>query len=145
MFKEFKEFAMRGNVVDMAVGIVIGGAFGKIVSSFVNDVLMPPIGLLMGGVDFGSLFLNLSATPYATLAEATEAGAPTVNYGIFVNTVLDFVIVAFAIFMVVRAMNSLKRTEEPAPPATKDCPQCLSSVPIKATRCGHCTGELQAA
>ena len=145
MLKEFKEFAMRGNVVDMAIGIVIGGAFGKIVSSFVADVLMPPIGLLMGGVDFANLFVNLGAEEHATLAAAKEAGAPTINYGLFLGTVLDFVIIAFAIFMVVRAMNSLKREEEPAEPTTKDCPQCLSSVPIKATRCAHCTSELLAA
>ena len=147
MLKEFKEFAMRGNVVDMAVGIVIGGAFGKIVSSFVADVLMPPIGLLLGGVDFANLFVNLGAEEHATLAAAQEAGAPTINYGVFLGTVLDFLIVAFAIFMVIRAMNSLKREEEaPAEePTTKDCPQCLSSVPIKAARCAHCTSQLEAA
>ena len=147
MLKEFKEFAMRGNVVDMAVGIVIGGAFGKIVSSFVADVLMPPIGLLLGGVDFANLFVNLGAEEHATLAAAQEAGAPTINYGVFLGTVLDFVIVAFAIFMVIRAMNSLKREEEAPPeePTTKDCPQCLSSVPIKASRCAHCTSQLEAA
>ena len=119
MLSEFKKFAMRGNVVDMAVGIIIGAAFGKIVSSFVNDVIMPPIGLLMGNVDFSQLFVNLGDTAYATLAEAQAAGAPTINYGVFINTVLDFVIVAFAIFMVIRAMNSLKKKEEekPAEPA----------------------------
>ena len=119
MLSEFKKFAMRGNVVDMAVGIIVGAAFGKIVSSFVNDVIMPPIGLLMGNVDFSQLFVNLGDTAYATLAEAQAAGAPTINYGVFVNTVLDFVIVAFAIFMVIRAMNSLKKKEEekPAEPA----------------------------
>ena len=147
MLQEFKAFAMRGNVVDMAVGIVIGGAFGKIVSSFVSDVIMPPIGLLLGGVDFSSLFINLSSTAYETLEAAKEAGAATINYGVFINTVLDFVIVAFAIFMVIKQMNRLKAKEEapPAAPTTKDCPFCLSSVPIKATRCGHCTSELQAA
>ena len=147
MFKEFKEFAMRGNVIDMAVGIVIGGAFGKIVSSFVKDVIMPPIGKLMGGVDFSNLFINLSEGSYASLAEAQEAGAATLNYGLFINTVIDFVIIAFAIFMVIRTMNRLKRKEEapPAEPTTKDCPQCLSSIPIKATRCAHCTSEVPAA
>jgi large conductance mechanosensitive channel len=147
MFKEFKEFAMRGNVIDMAVGIVIGGAFGKIVSSFVKDVIMPPIGKLMGGVDFSNLFINLSDGTYATLAEAQEAGAATLNYGSFINTVIDFIIIAFAIFMVIRTMNKLKRKEEapPAEPTTKDCPQCLSSIPIKATRCAHCTSEVPAA
>lgn len=147
MLKEFKEFAMRGNVVDMAVGIIIGAAFGKIVSSLVKDIIMPPIGLLMGNVDFSSLFINLSSTAYETLEAAKEAGAATINYGLFINTVLDFVIVAFAIFMVIKQMNRLKKKEEapPAAPTTKDCPFCLSSVPIKATRCGHCTSELQAA
>ncbi len=147
MFKEFKQFAMRGNVVDMAVGIIIGAAFGKIVSSFVKDIIMPPIGLLMGGVDFSNLFYNLSDQPFMSLAAAQEAGAPTINYGVFANTVLDFLIVAFAIFMVVRAMNRLKKKEEaPAPsPTTRDCPHCLSSIPIKATRCAHCTSDLKAA
>ncbi len=145
MLKEFKEFAMRGNVVDMAVGIVIGGAFGKIISSFVADVLMPPIGLALGGVDFSNLFVNLGEGEFATLALAKEAGAATINYGVFLGTTLDFLIVAFAIFMVVRAMNSLQKEEAPADPTTKDCPQCLSSVPIKASRCAHCTSELQAA
>lgn len=116
MLEEFKQFAMRGNVVDMAVGIIIGGAFGKIVSSFVNDVIMPPIGLLMGNVDFSSLFINLSGEDYATLAAAQEAGAPVIRYGTFINTVLDFVIVAFAIFMVIKAMNRMKKAEEEAPP-----------------------------
>ena len=146
MFKEFREFAMRGNVVDMAVGIVIGGAFGKIVSSLVKDVVMPPIGKLMGGVDFTNLFINLGGQEFATLAEAQEAGAATINYGMFINTVLDFVIIAFAIFMVIRAMNKLKRKEEAAPaePTTKECPQCLSAIPIKAVRCAHCTAQLSA-
>jgi len=146
MFKEFREFAMRGNVVDMAVGIIIGGAFGKIVSSLVKDVIMPPIGMLMGKVDFGSLYINLTGQPYASLAEAQEAGAATINYGAFINTVLDFIIVAFAIFMVIRAMNKLKRKQEapPAAPTTKECPQCLSTIPIKAVRCAHCTAQLSA-
>ncbi|MBT8409053.1 MAG: large conductance mechanosensitive channel protein MscL [Alphaproteobacteria bacterium] len=144
MFKEFKDFAMRGNVVDMAVGIVIGGAFGKIVSSFVKDILMPPIGQLMGNVDFSDLFVNLSDTAYTSLAAAQEAGAPTINYGVFINTVIDFIIIAFAIFMVVKAMNSAKKKEEapPAEPTTKKCPRCLSEIPIAATRCAHCTTDV---
>jgi len=147
MLKEFKEFALRGNVVDMAVGIIIGAAFGKIVSSLVNDIIMPPIGVLLGNVDFSELFINLSGQPYATLAQAKEAGAATISYGVFINTVLDFVIVAFAIFTVIRLMNRLKREEAPAPaaPTTKDCPRCLSAIPIKATRCAHCTSDLAAA
>ena len=144
MLKEFKEFAMRGNVVDMAVGIIIGAAFGKIVSSFVSDVLMPPIGILLGGVDFSEIFINLSGVEYATLAAAQEAGAATINIGVFFNTIIDFLIVAFAIFLVIRTMNRMKKQEETAPeaPTTKECPYCLSSIPIKATRCAHCTAEL---
>jgi large conductance mechanosensitive channel len=147
MLKEFKEFAMRGNVLDMAIGIVIGVAFGKIVTSFVTDVLMPPIGKLLGQVDFASLFINLSETDYATLAEAQEAGAPTINYGIFLNTVLDFVIVAFAIFLLIRQVNRRKRKQEAPPPepTTRDCPFCFSAVSLKATRCAHCTSELKPA
>lgn len=144
MFKEFKDFAMRGNVMDMAIGIILGGAFGKIVSSFVKDVIMPPIGMMMGGVDFANLFINLSDGAYATLAEAQEAGAATINYGVFLNTVIDFVIIAFAIFIVVRQMNKLKKQEEapPAEPTTKECPQCISTIAIKATRCPNCTAQL---
>jgi len=144
MFKEFKEFAMRGNVMDMAIGIILGAAFGKIVSSFVSDILMPPIGTLLGGVDFSNLFFTLSDGAFATLAEAKEAGAATVNYGVFINAAIDFLIVAFAIFMVVRTMNRFKKTEEapPAEPTTKDCPQCLSTIPIAAARCAHCTSQL---
>ncbi len=147
MFKEFKKFAMRGNVVDMAVGIIIGAAFGKIVASFVKDIIMPPIGLLLGDVDFSNLFVNLSEGSYATLAQAQEAGAATLNYGAFINTVVDFLIVAFAIFIVIRQMNRLKKPEEAAPaePTTKDCPFCLSTIPIKASRCPSCTSELQPA
>ena len=151
MFKEFKEFAMRGNVVDMAVGIVIGGAFGTIIKSLVADVIMPPIGLLMGGVDFTNLFMILKegtpAGPYASLAAAQEAGAVTMNVGIFINTIISFIIVAFSIFMVIRAMNKMKREEEASPeePTTKDCPLCQMTIPISATRCGHCTSELQGA
>jgi large conductance mechanosensitive channel len=148
MLKEFKEFAMRGNVVDMAVGIIIGAAFGGIVKSLVADVVMPPIGLLLGGVDFSDLFINLSGGDYASLAAAREAGAATLNIGVFINTVLNFVIVAFAIFLLIKAINQLKRKEEAAPepaPTSKDCPFCYSAIPIKATRCGHCTSQLETA
>ena len=141
MFKEFKAFIMRGNVLDLAVAVIIGAAFGKIVTSLVNDIIMPPIGLLLGQVDFSNLFINLSATPYAKLADAQAAGAPTINYGVFINTVLDFLIVAFVIFLVVRAANKLEHPKPaPAPaPTTKECPYCLSAIPIKATRWAHCT------
>jgi large conductance mechanosensitive channel len=150
MLKEFKEFAMRGNVVDMAVGIIIGAAFGQIVTSLVNDVLMPPIGLLLGDVDFSNLFAVLKegtvAGPYASLADAQAAGAVTLNYGVFVNTIISFVIVAFAVFLLIRSINRLQRQEEapPAKPTTKECPYCLSTIPLKATRCSHCTSELEA-
>ena len=131
----------------MAIGIILGGAFGKIITSLVNDVLMPPIGLLVGRVDFSSLFINLSGASYGTLAEAQKAGAATIRYGLFLNTVLDFLIVAFVIFLLVRQVNRLKRQPEsgPTPPATRDCPYCLSPVAVKATRCAHCTSELKAA
>lgn len=142
MFKEFKEFAMRGNVVDMAVGVIIGAAFGKIISSLVSDVLMPPIGVLMGGVDFSNLFLNLGGTAYTSLAEAQKASAPTLNYGVFLNTVIDFVIVAFVIFLLVKQMNRLKKEAPAAAPTTKDCPQCAMTIPLAAKRCGHCTATL---
>jgi large conductance mechanosensitive channel len=151
MLKEFKAFAMRGNVVDMAVGIIIGAAFGVIIGSLVSDVLMPPIGLLMGGVDFSNLFIVLkegtTMGPYATVAAAKAAGAVTLNYGVFANTVVNFLIVAFAIFFLIRGMNSLKKKEEAAPaaPTTRDCPRGLATIPSKATRCGHCTSELKAA
>ena len=141
MLKEFRDFIMRGNVLELAVGVIIGGAFGKIVSSLVNDVLMPPIGLLLGKVDFSGLFLNLSGTPYASLAEAQAAGAPTINYGLFINTVVDFLIVALVIFLVVQQANRLARKPEAAP-ATKECPHCSTAIPIKATRCPHCTSAL---
>jgi large conductance mechanosensitive channel len=142
MLTEFRDFAMRGNVVDMAIGIILGAAFGKIVSSLVTDVIMPPIGLLMGGVDFGDLFINLSSVHYDTLAAAKEAGAATINIGVFVNTVLDFIIVAFAIFMVIKQMNRLKKAPPPADLTTKDCPKCLMTIPIKASKCGHCTADI---
>jgi len=149
MLKEFKEFAMRGNVMDMAIGIVIGAAFGTIIKSLVADVIMPPIGLLLGGVDFSNLFVVLKqgaeiAGPYIALADAQAAGAVTLNYGAFINTVISFIIVAFAIFMLVKAMNAAKRKEEapPAEPTTKNCPKCLSAIAIKATRCPMCTSEI---
>lgn len=145
MLKEFKEFAMKGNVLDMAVGIIIGAAFGKIVSSLVNDVIMPPIGLLLGGVDFTNLFLNLGAKGFPSLKEAQAAGAPTINYGLFLNTVIDFVIVAFVIFFLVRTVNRLKKPAPAAAPTTKDCPLCCSSIPLAARRCPHCTSELKPA
>ena len=146
MLKEFKEFAMRGNVVDMAVGVVIGAAFGKIVTSFVNDVLMPPLGLLLGKVDFSNLFVSLSGQSYPSLAAAKTAGAPTLNYGLFLNTILDFVIVAFAIFLLIRQINRFVKPPAPAAaPATKECSYCITAVPLKATRCPHCTSELRAA
>jgi len=151
MLKDFKEFAMRGNVVDMAVGIIIGAAFGTIVKSLVSDIIMPPIGLLLGDIDFSNLFILLreggTTGPYASLAEAQKAGAVTMNYGVFVNTIISFAIVAFAVFILIRNINRLKRKEEapPAEPTTKECPHCLSTIPIKATRCAHCTSELKAA
>ena len=146
MFKEFKEFAMKGNVVDMAVGIIIGTAFGKIITSMVNDVLMPPIGVLLGKVDFSNLFVPLSETPVESVAKAKEAGIPTINYGLFLNTVLDFVIVAFVIFLLIRQINRFlaPAPTPPAEPTSKDCPYCLSQIPTKATRCAHCTSQLQA-
>ena len=142
MLEEFKKFAMRGNVMDMAVGIIIGAAFGKIVSSLVSDVIMPPVGKLMGNVDFGSLFLNLGDVPYATLVAAQEAGAPTINYGTFINTVINFLIVAFSIFMVIKGMNSLKKAEEVPAPTTKECPECLSAIPLSAKRCKYCASAV---
>jgi len=147
MLKEFKEFAMRGNVIDMAVGIIIGAAFGKIVSSFVADILMPPLGLLLGKVDFSNLFVNLSGQSYPTLAAAKATGAATLNYGLFFNTVLDFLIVAFAIFLLIRQVNQLQRKPQLAPappPTTKECSFCFSSIPIRAVRCPHCTSALTA-
>ncbi|OPY83542.1 MAG: Large-conductance mechanosensitive channel [Syntrophorhabdus sp. PtaU1.Bin153] len=148
MFKEFKEFAMKGNVIDMAVGIIIGAAFGTIIKSLVDDILMPPIGLLLGNIDFSNLFLTIKegklAGPYATLAAAKTAGAVTVNIGVFINTVISFLIVAFSVFVVVKNVNRLKKEPPPADPTTKECPFCLSAIPIKATRCPHCTSELKA-
>lgn len=144
MFKEFKVFAMRGNVIDLAVGVIIGAAFGKIVSSLVNDILMPPIGLLLGKVDFSNLYLNLSGKTFGSLAEAQTAGAPTINYGIFLNNLIDFVIMAFVIFLLVRGMNRLsKKVESPVQPTSRDCPFCATSVSKKATRCPNCTSEIK--
>lgn len=146
MFKEFKEFAIKGNVVDMAVGIVIGVSFGKIVTSLVNDMLMPPVGLILGNVDFSNLFVDLSGKAYSSVSEAKAAGAATINYGMFLNSMIDFTIVAFALFLIVRIVNRMRRTDEAAPavaPATKSCPFCLSEIHINATRCPHCTSELK--
>jgi len=147
MFKEFKEFAMRGNVVDMAVGIIIGAAFGTIVKSLVSDVVMPPIGLLLGNVDFSNLFVVLkagaTAGPYASLADAQAAGAVTINYGFFINTIISFMIVAFAVFMIIKQMNRMKKEAPAAAPSTKECPFCLSAVPLKATRCPFCTSDVK--
>ncbi len=146
MLKEFKTFIMRGNVLDLAVAVIIGGVFGKIVSSLVNDILMPPIGLLVGKVDFSGLYMNLSDAAYTSLAEAQKAGAPVIKYGLFINTVIDFVIVSFVIFLIVRLANRLQHAKEaPAAPTTRECPRCLMQVPIKATRCGHCTSDIQTA
>jgi large conductance mechanosensitive channel len=150
MLKEFKEFAVRGNVMDMAVGIIIGAAFGTIVNSLVRDVIMPPIGLLLGNVDFSNIFAVLKegkvAGPYASIAAAKEAGAVTINFGVFINTIISFILIAFSVFFLVRTMNKLKRQEEAPPPVptTKECLYCFSSIPIKATRCPNCTSELKA-
>jgi large conductance mechanosensitive channel len=151
MLKDFKEFAMRGNVVDMAVGIIIGGAFGTIVQSLVSDVIMPPIGWMLGNVDFSNLFVTIAAGdpagPYATLVDAQGAGAVTINYGLFFDSIVSFLIVAFAVFLLVRSINAMKRKEEaaPPPPDKKDCPHCCSTIPMKATRCPNCTSEIRAA
>ena len=151
MLKEFKEFAMKGNVLDMAVGIIIGAAFGAIIVSLVSDVIMPPIGLLLGNVDFSNIFLVLKegkvAGPYASMAAAKAAGAVTMNFGLFINTIINFLIVAFAIFLLIRNVNRLKKQEAapPAVPTTKECPFCFTAIPIKATRCPNCTSELKKA
>jgi len=146
MLKEFKEFAMRGSVIDLAVGVIIGGAFGKIVTSFVSDVLMPPIGLLLAKVDFSNLFIDLSGQGYTSLTDAKAAGAATVNYGLFLNNLIDFVITAFILFLFIRALNRLsKPAPKPAAPATKECPYCLSTIPERATRCPNCTSDLKGA
>ncbi|ALA56639.1 large-conductance mechanosensitive channel protein MscL [Nitrospira moscoviensis] len=142
MLKEFRDFAMRGNVLDMAIGVIIGAAFGKIVSSLVSDVLMPPLGLLLGHVDFSSLFINLSGTPQPSLAAAKVAGAPTLNYGVFLQTVFDFIIIAFVIFLLVKQVNRFKKQPPAGSPTTKDCPHCLSTIPINASKCAHCTSAV---
>jgi len=146
MLKEFKAFIMRGNVIDLAVAVIIGAAFGKIITSLVTDVLMPPIGLVLGKVDFSNLYLNLSGTPYPSLAAAKAAGAATVNYGLFLNAAIDFLIVAFVLFLVIRTANRMQaamaKPAAPAAPATKDCPYCFSAIPVPATKCAHCTSNL---
>jgi large conductance mechanosensitive channel len=148
MMKDFKEFAMRGNVLDMAVGIIIGAAFATIIKSLVEDIIMPPIGLLLGNVDFTNLFLVIkqgtTAGPYAALADAKAAGAVSINYGVFINTIITFLIVAFSVFLIVRSFVRMKKKEEapPAAPTTKECPRCFSAIPVKATRCAFCTSEL---
>jgi large conductance mechanosensitive channel len=144
MLKEFKEFAMRGNVLDMAVGIIIGAAFGKIITSLVGDVLMPPLGLILGKVDFSNLFLNISGKSYDSLAAAKAAGAPTINYGMFLNNIIDFLIVAFAIFLLIRMVNRWNKPAPAAAPKTKDCIYCATAIPIAAKRCPNCTSELPA-
>lgn len=145
MLKDFRDFVMRGNVLDLAVAVVIGAAFGKIVSSLVNDVIMPPVGYILGNVDFGSLYLNLSRTPYASLADAQAAGAPTLNYGLFINSIVDFLIVALVIFFIVRMAKRLQRpsAQEVPTPSTKVCPYCLSTIAPQATRCAYCTSQLK--
>ena len=146
---EFKEFALKGSVLDLAVGIIIGAAFNGIVNSLVNDIIMPPIGLLLGQVDFSSLYINLSGVDYPSLAAAQEAGAATINYGLFINQLINFVIIALVVFLIVKQFNRLRRQEEAAPetsdPTTKKCPYCVTEIPITATRCPHCTSELPAA
>jgi len=144
LIKEFREFAARGNAVDLAVAVIMGGAFGKIVTSFVNDVIMPPIGLILGNVNFNNLFISLSGS-YETLEEAKKAGAATINYGVFLQTVFDFLIVAFVMFLLVKQINRLRAGKEVPPPSTKDCPYCIATIPLKATRCPQCTSELKVA
>lgn len=142
MLQEFKKFISRGNVIDLAIGVIIGGAFGKIITSLVDDILMPPLGMLLGKVDFTNLFASLTGTKYATLAEAQAAGAPTLNYGLFIKNIVDFVLVALVIFFVIRAINRLSKKEEQPAPQTRECPHCLSQIPLKASRCPACTSEV---
>jgi large conductance mechanosensitive channel len=142
MLKEFKEFALKGNVVDLAIAVIIGAAFGKVISSFVNDIIMPPIGMLLGGVSFSDLFISLDGQTYPSLAVAQAAGAATINYGVFLTTIIDFVIIAWVLFLVVKAMNRMKKAPAPADPTTKTCPQCATDIPIKALRCPNCTSQL---
>jgi large conductance mechanosensitive channel len=143
MLKEFKEFAIKGNVIDLAVALIMGAAFGKIISSLVNDIIMPPIGLLLGGVDFNNLFIALDGKTYASLAEAQAAGAPTINYGIFINTIIEFIIVTFILFLLIRAINHMRRAPEPKAATEKTCPYCFTQIPIPATVCPNCTSELK--
>lgn len=142
MLKEFKQFLARGNVLDLAVAVIVGAAFGKIVTSLVNDIIMPPIGLLLGQVDFSNLYINLSGKHYPNLAAAQKAGAPTINYGLFINTIINFLIIAFVIFLVVKAFNRFKKKQEAPAPTTKDCPYCLAKIPLDASKCMYCTSEL---
>lgn len=147
MIKEFKEFVMRGNVLDLAIGIIIGAAFSAVITSFVNDILMPPIGMVLGGVDFSNLFISLDGVDYESLAVAQEAGAATINYGLFIMAVIDFLIVALVLFLIIRQVNRLRATEEeeaPAEPTTRECPYCRSEIAIEASRCPQCTSELEA-
>ena len=143
MLEEFKKFLLRGNALDLAIGVVIGGAFGTIVSSLVNDILMPPIGLLLGKVDFSKLFINISGTKYPTLADAQAAGAPTINYGLFINTLVNFILIALVIFFIIKLINKLAAKKEEEAPATRECPFCLSKIPLKASRCPSCTSEVE--
>lgn len=143
MLKEFRDFIMRGNVIDLAVAVIIGAAFGRIITSLVNDIIMPPLGLLLGKVNFTDLFVSLNGTKYATLADAQAAGAATINYGVFINTIIDFILVALVIFLVIRSANRLKKAPAAAAPTTKDCPYCYTEIPIAATRCPHCTSEIK--
>ncbi|HWQ46053.1 MAG TPA: large conductance mechanosensitive channel protein MscL [Longilinea sp.] len=142
ILSEFKEFAMRGNVIDLAIGVIIGTAFGKIITSLVNDILMPPIGRLLGPVDFSSLYINISGTPYDSFSAAQSAGAATINYGLFLNAVINFLIIALVIFLLIRQINRLQPAKAPVAPTTKDCPYCFTAIPLKATRCPHCTSKL---
>jgi large conductance mechanosensitive channel len=142
MIKEFRDFAVKGNVVDLAIAVIMGAAFGAIISSLVNDMIMPVIGYALGGVNFNDLFISLNGTAYASLAAAKAAGAPTINYGVFINTIIDFIIVALVLFLLVRSINRLKKAPAPVAPATKDCPYCFTAIPIPATRCPNCTSEL---
>lgn len=139
---EFKAFAIKGNMIDLAIGVIIGSAFGKIVDSLVKDIIMPPIGMMLGGVDFKQLFINLGSQPFDTLEAAEKAGAPLIKYGAFINVMVDFTILALVIFIFISQINKLKKTPQPADPTTKDCPYCLSTIPLKATRCSQCTSEL---
>ena len=145
MLKEFKEFVMKGNVIDLAVAVIIGAAFGRIITSLVNDIIMPPLGLLLGNVNFTDLFISLNGTRYPTLADAQAAGAATINYGLFINTIIDFILVALVIFLIIRSINRMKRAPAPAPaaPTTKECPHCFTQIPIPATRCPNCTSDLR--